>query len=204
MKKLSEGPLLLDGGMAAALSARGFPQSRPPELACLESPELLKEVHTGFRDSGSDVFLTNSFGGNEFRLEKHSLGSNQEEILLSSARIAREVAGSGVLVAGSMGPSGREDLSLQVLEAAFARQAEFLAKGGVDFFFIETMQNPEEAAAAVRGAERSGLEVCVSMCFPSGIPDDSLLAELVQRMEDTGAVAMGANCSPSSHGMPDL
>ena len=64
---------------------------------------------------------TNTFGANRFRLERHGLVGEVRNFNLAGARIAREVAGEGVNVAGPMGPSG--------LVPGVASKAELVERG---------------------------------------------------------------------------
>jgi methionine synthase I (cobalamin-dependent) len=133
-------------------------------------------VHRGFVAAGSDLILTNSFGGNRFRLALHGHQDRMTELNRAAARVARratEAAGRPVLVAGSIGPTGEILAPLgacdpAAAEAAFAAQAAALAEGGCDLLWIETMSAAEEVAAAVRGAAATGLPLVVTMSFDTG------------------------------------
>ena len=88
-------------------------------------------VHAGFVEAGADIMLTNSFGGNRYRLKLHGHQDRVRELNMAAARVARSVAEAGgrrVLVAGSIGPTGEILAPLGPLEpadaeAAFAEQA---------------------------------------------------------------------------------
>ena len=63
----------------------------------------------GAVDAGSDLFLTNSFGGTAARLKLHDAQDRVFELNRLAAEIGREVADAQtrtVIVAGSMGPHG--------------------------------------------------------------------------------------------------
>ena len=69
----------------------------------------LKEMLENSVDAGSDLFLTNSFGGNRSRLNLHGAENDAATLSQLSAEIGREVADScsrSVIVAGSVGPTG--------------------------------------------------------------------------------------------------
>lgn len=70
---------------------------------------LRRRLHQGFVDAGSDIILTNSFGGNARRLALHKAEGRVFELNRLAAQHARAVAdasGRRVIVAGSVGPTG--------------------------------------------------------------------------------------------------
>ncbi|MEK0085894.1 betaine--homocysteine S-methyltransferase [Benzoatithermus flavus] len=198
--------LLADGGMGTGLFALGLTTGDSPELWNVEHPERVAAVHKGFVDAGSDIILTNSFGGNRLRLKLHELQDRVGELNRAAARVARavaDVAGRPVVVAGSMGPTGEliaplGSLGADEAEEAFAEQARALAEGGVDVLWIETMSSAEEVEAAVKGAARTGLPIVTTLSFDTngrtmmGVTPEAAVA-LAHRLPQQ-PVAFGANC----------
>lgn len=198
--------LLIDGGMGTSLFELGLTSGAPGELWNLNHPDRVEAVHKSFVDAGSDIILTNSFGGNRFRCQMHDSGAKVREINVAAARIARKVAdaaGRPVIVAGSIGPSGEmleplgERKAVEV-EEAFAEQAAALKEGGVDIAWIETMFFEDELDAAARGAERAGLPYVLTMTFDTGgrtmmgLKPES--ASQLSRKRGWHPLAFGANC----------
>src|SRR5258708_4174816 len=101
---LAEGSLLADGGMGTSLIEQGEPVGTCFELLNVETPERIVSIHRAFVQAGSDVILTNTCGGNRFRLEVHGLAARVGELNRAAAALARD-AGARV-VAGSIGPLG--------------------------------------------------------------------------------------------------
>ena len=165
--------LLADGGMGTGLFALGLSTGDSPELWNLLHPERVAAVHRGFVEAGSDIILTNSFGGTRQRLKLHQAQDRVAELNTAAAGLAREVAdavGRPVLVAGSIGPTGELVVPLGTMTrdeatAAFAEQAQALATGGADLLWIETMSSAEEVEAAVAGAATADLPVVVTLSF---------------------------------------
>jgi 5-methyltetrahydrofolate--homocysteine methyltransferase len=198
--------LLADGGMGTGLFQLGLVSGDNPELWNVEQPEKVASVHRGFVEAGSDIILTNTFGGNRYRLMLHRHEDRVAELNRAGARLAREVAdaaGRPVLVGGSMGPTGEIFQPVGTLaaadgEAAFAEQAEALAEGGVDMLWIETISAAEELAAALRGAARTGLPIVSTMSFDTngrtmmGLAPEAAL-DLAHAMP-VRPIAFGANC----------
>jgi methionine synthase I (cobalamin-dependent) len=198
--------LIADGAMGTSLFALGLETGGSPEFWNLEQPERVAAVHRGFVEAGTDLILTNSFGGNRYRLMLHGAEDRVAELNRAAARLARAVAaaaGRPVLVAGSMGPTGEIFAPIGSLDqaagaAAFAEQAEALAEGGCDVLWIETISGAEELAAAVAGAAPTGLPIVATMTFDThGHTMMGVSPEAALGLRDTlpaRPVAFGANC----------
>ena len=65
--------LVADGGMGTSLFALGLTSGQTPELWNVEHPDRVAAVHQGFVDVGSDIVLTNTFGGTSTRLADFAL-----------------------------------------------------------------------------------------------------------------------------------
>ncbi len=199
-------PLLADGATGTNLFAMGLVAGDTPEVWNDTHPERIRKLHQDFVDAGSDIILTNSFGGNARRLMLHKLEGKVRELNRAAARLAREVAdasGRIVVVAGSVGPTGdlfaplgpiTEDEAVDV----FAQQMEGLAEGGAEVMWIETMSAPEEMRAAVRAAAKLGLPCTLTASFDTagktmmGMSPASLPV-FASELPAT-PLAVGANC----------
>jgi len=203
--------ILADGATGTNLFEMGLETGDPPEPWNIEHKDRIRSLHQGFVDAGSDLFLTNSFGGTSFRLKLHNLEKRVFELNKAAGMIAREVADHAdrlVIVAGSMGPTGEmiEPHGLMTPKEAtkaFKAQAEGLAEGGVDVLWLETMYAMEELEAAMEAVKDIGLPVCATMSFDTagktmmGITP----ANLAKRSKDLNLNGFGANCGI---GAPDL
>lgn len=209
---LQNQPILLgDGAMGTMLFAAGLESGASPELWNVEHPDRVMNVHRAYAEAGSQLVLTNSFGGTHFRLALHEMGSRVHELNKAAAQIAKTAVqdvGRPVLIGGSIGPTGEllkplGEMTFEDAVAAFAAQAAALAEGGVDYFQVETMSALQEVEAAIKGIRQvSDLPIVASMSFDTnqrtmmGVkPGDAALA-LVQY----GADVVGANCGT---GVPD-
>jgi 5-methyltetrahydrofolate--homocysteine methyltransferase len=145
------------------LFALGLSRGESPELWNVAQPENVRRVHREYIEAGAQIILTNSFGGNRIRLGAHNQGDRALELNRAAALLARaeaDAAAHPVVVAGSMGPTGKMleplgDLPFEEAEAAFAEQAGTLVEGGVDVLWIETMSDLEEVRAAFEGCRRA-------------------------------------------------
>jgi len=172
-----------------------------PESWNLEHPDRVKKVHQAFVQSGSDVILTNTFGGNRHRLKLHQLENQVIELNRAAVKLARECAGDSVMVAGSIGPTGEiieplGSLSVKDAEAAFREQTSGLAEGGADLLWIETMSDLNELQAACNAAASTGLPFAATMSFDTA--GSTMMGvsptQFVQFMQNFPASAYGANC----------
>ena len=143
--------LLLDGATGTNLFAMGLEAGEAPELWNTDDPDKIRALHNGFINAGSDLILTNSFGGTRYRLKLHNAQDRVHELNLAAARIARECADAcdrKVIVAGSVGPTGEilqpvGALSHEDAVAAFREQIAGLMEGGVERLHFYTMNRPE-------------------------------------------------------------
>lgn len=198
--------VLADGAMGTSLFGLGLSNGAAGELWNLDHPDRIASVHQGFVDAGSDIVLTNSFGGNRCRLTFHDSAERVWEINSAAARIASEVAakaGRTIVVAGSIGPTGEVlephgSFSQADAMSAFIEQAKALKDGGVDVAWIETMFSKEELTAAVMAVETVGLPYVLTMTFDSsgrtmmGIKPSEALT--LSRDNGWQPAAFGANC----------
>ena len=198
--------LLADGATGTNLFNMGLTAGDAPEFWNVDEIDKITALYKGSVDAGSDLFLTNTFGGNAARLKLHDGQSRVHELNKAGAEIGREVAdasGRTVIVAGSMGPTGEimEPMgSLTYSDAVemFHEQAEGLKDGGADVLWVETISAPEEYKAAAEAALLAGMPWCGTMSFDTagrtmmGLTS-AALANLVDRLEPQ-PLAFGANC----------
>ena len=155
-----KGLLLADGATGTNLFEVGLQTGDAPELWNIDHPDRISNLHRSFVEAGSDIILTNSFGGTHFRLALHDSSPRVHELNSRAAELARAEADKSdktVLVAGSMGPTGEilapnGPVSIDEARQAFAEQGKALADGGADILWIETISSAEEIEAAVLGA----------------------------------------------------
>jgi len=208
--RIKEGAFLLDGAMGTQLFMRGVDTSACTSWVCVESPEIVAEIHRAYFDAGSDAVITNTFGANKYALGRHGYSDRAAEINAAAAKIAREAAGEEGYVLGDIGPSGEfleplGTLKPVDLKVAYIEQAEGLAEGGIDGFIIETMTALEEIVIAIEAVKsvEGDMAVFASMAFEAsggqyrtmmGIDVPSAMSELVS----LGVDAVGFNCGKAT------
>ncbi|MBO7708075.1 MAG: homocysteine S-methyltransferase family protein [Thermoguttaceae bacterium] len=197
---LSDGPLLLDGGLATSLCPA---PGRPAVLWNMSAPEAVLRLHAEFAAAGSDVVLTNSFGANRFALARCGADVDAAAVNRRAAELARAAVRKGVLVFGAIGPTGaspaKGEVSRREQYLAFVEQARALADAGVDGLVIETMTDPAELREAVRAAKTTAVPVAACMTFGAGkehdlTPSGVTVEEAAGILLDEGADIVGANC----------
>jgi homocysteine S-methyltransferase len=189
--------------MGTVLYSKGISLSRCYDELNAAMPQLVKEVHLAYVKAGAEVLETNTFGANIFRLQKFGLGEKVRELNLAGARLAREVAGDDLYVAGAVGPLGLrlEPLGLTSREearAAFREQIAALIEGGVDLIIIETMMDLNEAHQALLAAREVGqFPVIVQMTVQAdgNTPTGALPEDFARSLDEWGADLIGVNCS---------
>lgn len=180
------------------------------DLAAVEHPRDVLEVHLSFLAAGAEVLLTSTFAASRPRLARLCAGDQVEAVNLAAvklAREAREVAGIDALVAGSIGPlAGVIDMDDPVgrsaIATAHAEQAAVLAGRGAELLVLETFFRVDEvelAIAAVRGV--CGLPLVASLTFPDESHPDSVAAHAarVRHLLELDILAAGINCAPGPH-----
>ncbi|NKB63260.1 MAG: betaine--homocysteine S-methyltransferase [Gammaproteobacteria bacterium] len=198
--------LLADGATGSNLFEVGLQTGDSPELWNDIHPDRIANQYQSFIDAGSDIILTNSFGGTRYRLKLHNAEHRVEELNIKAAKIARKLADQchrAIVVGGSMGPTGEileplGPLSVEDAASAFEEQALALKAGGVDVLWIETMSSEEEASAAVKGANKSGLPIVTTYSVDTnGRTMMGLTPADIVRFSarfDPMPFAIGANC----------
>src|SRR5262249_26426280 len=171
----------------------------------LSQPDLVHSIHMDYLQAGAEVIETNTFGGNSFRLARHSLADQVHAINLAGARLAREAAKSfDVWVAGSVGPLGIliEPLGKASFEEAresFRQQITALVDGGVDLLILETFGYVEELHQAMLAARdvnpKLPFVASVTVDEDSNCLDGSDPETFAAKLADWGADAIGCNCS---------
>jgi methionine synthase I (cobalamin-dependent) len=199
------GVLLADGATGTNFQDMGIEPGVAPEEWVFAAPEKVGDLHGRFAAAGCDLVSTCTFGASSVRLQDGPLAGRTREVNVRAAEIARDAVGDGVLVAGSIGPTGQlvepfgpltRDMSLDT----FGEQAGALADGGVDLLMLETFFTLDEAlwAAEAIGAV-TDLPLVMSFSFDQGTKTMMGLspADVTAATDGVVLAALGANCGRS-------
>ena len=198
--------ILADGATGTNLFNMGLSSGDAPELWNETHPDNIRKLYQMAVDAGSDLFLTNSFGGNSARLKLHDAGHRARELSRLSVELGREIADAEdrpVVVAASVGPTGEilepvGSLSHADCVEIFLDQAIGLKEGGADVLWLETISSPEEYRAAAEAFSHVDLPWVGTMSFDTagrtmmGVTSRDMVA-LVNSLPNP-PVAFGANC----------
>ena len=196
---------MFDGGTGTYLQKNGLEPGGCPELMNIEQSSIIGDMAEAYFDSGSDIVLTNTFGGNKFRLKHYGLESRIFELNEKAASIAKKKAPSTCYVAGSIGPTGEfieplGSVSEKEMYDAFTDQITAIEQGGADAVMIETQMAIEEAQIAIKAArENTNLVVMSTMVFDKGPRGFFTMMGItpeaaVNGMLESGAHIIGTNC----------
>jgi homocysteine S-methyltransferase len=213
---LSHGVLVFDGAMGTELYRHHVFTNRSFDELSLSDPNLIRTIHSEYRDAGADVLTTNTFGANRIALARFGLAEKACEINRAGAKIAREVAdeaGQPLFVAGSIGPlpgsAGSSSFQTQgvlSIENLIAEQVECLMEGGADFIIFETQPTRaalEQCATAICRKP----EVPYVLSFALETNGETATGETVERMlapltaEIRPPIAWGMNCGSGPDGL---
>ena len=206
--------LVADGATGTNLQKMGLKPGIAPEDLVIDNPDLLSQLANRFVQAGSDIILTCTFGGTRLRMKESRYVERSVEVNQRAAELARKAASArqGVLVAGSIGPTGAlmKPLGPLIHEEAFAtyaEQAKALADGGVDLLIIETMFALDEASAAFDAARSvTDLPIVVSFSYDRGVRSMMGVkpAQVMKTYKEKGAAAVGANCGTTLENMEKI
>jgi homocysteine S-methyltransferase len=204
-------PILSDGAMGTVLHQRGINFDECFDALNLSKPAIVGETHRAYIEAGSQIIQTNTFGANRYKLARHGLEEQVEQINTAGVELARRVVWASfkqVLIAGDVGPLGVRlapfgRVKPEQARAAFGEQIRALAKAGVDLIIIETMTDILEVIEAIQAANEvaPGMPVVASMTYTRD--DRTLLgdspARVAQALHKAGATVIGVNCSGGPH-----
>ena len=206
LKRIESGETLIsDGATGTYLQSNGLEPGGCPEHLNLTNPELIVKMANDYFNSGADLVITNSFGGNPFMLDKYGLRKELDVINKKAAQHAKSVCPAGKFVLGCVGPTGEflqplGPVSEKEMFAGFTEQIQALDEGGADAIIIETMTSLEEILLAVESAKlNTNLVVMATMTFDLGPRGFFTMMgvtpeEAVKEIRKKGADVVGANC----------
>src|SRR5882724_11135025 len=214
LTRLKQSPVLCDGATGTLLYAKGIFINRCYDELNLSQPDLIRDLHREYMQAGAEIIETNTFGGNSFRLARHSMENRVREINLAGVHLAKDAAKSfGVWVAGSVGPLGVRieplgKTSFDEARAAFREQITALVEGGVDLLMLETFGYVEELHQAILAARDVNPKIPVvahvTIDEDGNCLDGSTPESFTPRIESWGVDVIGCNCSVGPVAMLDV
>jgi len=209
--RIKERIIVLDGATGTELQKKGMPAGVCPEVWCLNNPDIISDVHAGYRDAGSDIVYTATFGANPVKMSQYG-AYDVVEINRELTLLARRAVGADVLLAGDICSTGRfvrpfGDLDFEDAVDAYKEQVKGLLEGGVDLFVIETMMDIQEARAVLIAIkELTDKFTIVTMTYEKNgrtLNGTDPVTALIT-LQSLGADAVGCNCSTGPEEMVGL
>jgi len=213
-------PLIVDGGLATELAARGM--TLHPRLwsagVFLDRPEEVERLHRDYIEAGAEILISASYQMSYEGLEREGWShASVAEALRGSVSIARAAASDAdrpILVAASVGAYGatRADgseyhgdygLDLGTLVAFHRERLNVLETSGADLLAVETIPSLDEARAIhALLTESDGPQAWVSFSCRDGkrIGDGTPLSRAARLLDSCQrVVAIGVNCTDPRH-----
>jgi 5-methyltetrahydrofolate--homocysteine methyltransferase len=197
--------LVSDGAWGTMLQAKGLTPQDCPEEWNVSHPDAVKSVAAEYAQAGSDIILTNTFGGSATKLAKMGFENRVREFNLAGARNSIEGA-PNTLVAGSVGPTGEflQPLGATTpdeMETVFSQQISVMLEAGLKAICVETMTALDEAVCAVRAARKLDPEIDIIATFtfdPTPKGYKTMMGvnpqQVAEELPKAGANIIGANC----------
>lgn len=156
-ERIQQKKLLFDGAFGTYYGGK-YDTKQLPELANLEAPERVKEIHTEYLEAGAQILRTNTFAANSFCMDMSK--EQIEETLRSGVRLAREAVAAWrertgetkeVYIAGDIGQIPCDALAQKdTLCREYEDICRIFLEEGVDFFVFETFSEMEEILPAIK------------------------------------------------------
>lgn len=200
---------ILDGGMGQELLRRSSREVTPMWSAdiMLYEPELVRDLHREFIESGARVITLNTYTATPQRLKRENQFEQLTHLHHAAMRVAQEaielsqrddvaIAGSLPLLVASYHP----EVSLSYEDSLMSyRQLVALQSPASDIFICETMSSICEAQAACTAAKESGKPVWVAFSVsdtqPNQLRSGELLKDALDELEALSPDAILLNCS---------
>ncbi len=127
--------VLFDGAFGTYYSKK-YHSEQPCELACIEHPERVLEIHREYIEAGAMAIKTKTFAANTISLKKDF--SSVREIITQAWKLANQaIANKKVFVFADIGPIFTEDNSIDELY----KIADLFLSLGAKHFLLETAQD---------------------------------------------------------------
>ena len=156
-ERIQQKKLLFDGAFGTYYGGK-YDTKQLPELANLEAPERVKEIHREYLEAGAQILRTNTFAANSFCMDMSK--EQIEETLRSGVRLAREAVATWrertgetkeVYIAGDIGQIPCDALAQKdTLCREYEEICRIFLEEGVDFFVFETFSEMEEILPAIK------------------------------------------------------
>ena len=130
------------------------------DLLVITKPEVVRDIHRAYLESGADILETNTFNGTSIALADYEMGHLVRELNTAAVQVARQAVdafkaahpGKDAFVAGAIGPtnktlsmsrdvndSAKRDVTFVQVRDAYREQVDALIDAGADLLLCETV-----------------------------------------------------------------
>ena len=203
---LKKEPLVFDGGMGTYYAQKTHTRGKGVELANIETPRVVEEIHTEYLRAGAQAIKTNTFAAN--RIVYQGDTATVERIIRAGCELAARTAEPfNAYVFADIGPVTGLPPADIIEEYRFLSDI-FLAMGARHFIF-ETNSSIEglvETAAHIKQICPEAFVLTSFSAFPVGYTRDGFFVEeLVREAAASGYIdAVGFNCVSGVQSMKEL
>ncbi len=204
--------IVTDGSLSIELSKRGLTDI-PIDVYNLKNPVSVEQIHRDFMEVGAELLQTNTLNANRLMLEQHGLADKVYEINRKGVWIARCVALHRCYVAAVVGPTGKfftpvGTLTKEEAFQVFTEQIIALLDGQPDCLMFKSFIDIEELEIAIQAAKFVNPNFPMIACktFPEdgSVLATSFPADIAQRLEHNGVIALGSNSTVGPQRMFDI
>ena len=200
---------LLDGAMGTELMRAGLDLPLPiwSGDVNLTHPDYIRRIHEAYLTAGADILTTNTFRATPraYRnngYEEHEARQRSHESLERAVELARQTAGSDIIVAGSLAPLEdcyEPDLfpGIEFAQREFRELAIWLQDAGIDVILFETMGSWPEIKTALSVTADLQIPRWLSLILKNGntLLDGTDLTNVLTDIKDYGIEMVLLNCS---------
>ena len=199
-------PLIFDGGMGTYYAQKTHTRGKGVELANIETPRIVEEIHTEYLRAGAQAIKTNTFAANRV------IYQGEEALVQSVIRTGWQIAAHaaepfGAYVFADIGPVTGLPPADIIEEYRFLIDT-FLAEGARHFLFEtnSSMEGLVETAAHIKQVCPDAFVVTSFSAFSGGYTRDGFFVEeLVREAAQSGYIdAVGFNCVSGVQSMKEL
>ncbi len=176
--------LLIDGATGTELENRGVPQIANAWNGggALTHPEILKNIHKQYIETGARVVISNTFANCKHTLRDAGQVNNFEKLNTAGIKVAQEACleleAYNVLVAGGVSywsfTENRPDL--KELKSNICEQVLIQKNAGADLIILEMMGEIDRMLVTIEAATEVGLPVWVGLsCQPNALGEMCML-----------------------------
>jgi len=212
----NEKTVLMDGGVGTEIQRRGVETPLPlwSAKALIVKPDIVFQIHKDYIAAGARIIKSNTFRTNRRTLEKADLGDMAFKLTELAVDLAKKAALSSsqeIYIGGSSAPL--EDCyshelvpSEKELIKEHTEHIDNLARAGVDFIAIETINNISEAKCSLKSALDVGIPAWISfVCNGNGeLLSGEKITQAVKEVLPFEPFAILINCTPPENSLAYL